>query len=242
LDVVKYFRLKETWIAAAIAVMAVIAFSVKSLELLAIPYVVLIIGTLPGMAALSISTSFALTFVFFHRLFCGKKNVRYYFDSQYVDENMHLSRLVGWAAIHSIAMAYLIARVTGFLFHRDIANDPVTMMILMWMSSWFAFALAFGSWLLRRSGYMFENTVDGTRINLGVEMDKALKRSIGIQTIATSIILAGTISQSVSTLMTLALTIAMITVPSTLFSVYFIRKRHSMRMLSNLISRLARFI
>lgn len=221
--------------------MAIIAFNVKSLEVLAIPYVALMIGTLPGIAALSVSTFFALRFVSFHRLQNGKKNVRYYFDSQYADESLPVARIVGWAAIHSVALAYLIGRVTGFLFHKNVANDPVAMMVLMWAASWFAFALSFASWLLTRSGYMFENTHDGTRTNLGVEMNKTLKRSIGVQAIATSIVFAGTLAESISTLATLALTVATITVPSTLFSIYFIRKRHSLTLLSSLISRLARF-
>ncbi len=222
--------------------MLMVSLYVESLSFLAFPYIVLIAGTLPAVFAIVMSVFVASWFVKIHRFLNRKKNVSYYISNEFSFTEIRLPTFVVMTVIHSVAMTYLIVRIFTPFVAKDLLSDAVFLMITMWMCSWFAFALGFASWLLTRSGLMFENKTDGTRINLGVDMQNKLTQAIGYQAAATLIVLIISNLSNFSVLMTMAMAIAFIILPSSLFSIYIIKKKHSSAMLIRLVTRIAKII
>jgi hypothetical protein len=77
-------------------------------------------------------------------------------------------------------MLYLIVSLAGLnpvLF--DASRGIIVLIFAFLLALFLAPSLNIASWLPTRSGVMYENKIDGTRINLGIDLRQFLERVIG---------------------------------------------------------------
>lgn len=212
------------------------------LEFLEIPYVMVALGFLPGVAVLGLSVKFASAFLKFHKYFLKSnrwpwnKNKQFHYNqiTEYADEPK-LKRLALFTMLRVFAITYNIFALTEFL--NPAIGQPEIRFVLIIGDSFLALMIApfidVSIKLLRVSGIIFEEKKEGYRLHMGKELESRLDQIIGVS----GIISFAYLFIKSTDLHGIGLTLAIITcsLPSLAVSYYFIEKKHLKKMQRQLL-------
>lgn len=173
----RYLKTKAFWFSVVIAISSAIGQTYPPLQFLIIPHAMTMLALIPiGVAILS-SSNFAEKFVRLHKWWHRNNGSYSYATIEVKMQPVWKSALKTTA--YSFAIIYNILLWTGTL--DTILNNPnkLPVMVVIFMPSLFAaLVIHLSIYLLTKSGLMFEDKEDGSRINLGREMTSKLDWAI----------------------------------------------------------------
>lgn len=182
----KELKSKEFWVAVAIAIPASMGFYFRDNQLLSfilLPYGILILASLPLMAAVSFSVDIAVLFVRLHKkyhkirakLFKTANETSYSIREGFEKETTP-KNFIFFNTWYCVGTTLLILQQIGIDKQRpDIII--VVMIPLILLSIIFISAINISIYLMKKRAIMFENN-DGTRVNLGSQLGSMINSAI----------------------------------------------------------------
>lgn len=237
----KEVKTKGFWITVVIVTIAGTAYAygqIHAESLYQIPFAIIIMATLPGIAALGFSVDFAVMFIKFHRFFqrkIRKNHVTYYTKKQFSVEP-RTRNLILTNVLYSFGLIFFILRSVGI---ERITNGNIMVLIIgsFFLSLIFASGLNIAIYLMRKQGIMFENTKDGSRINLGSQFNDRIIIFVAPLQIASFLYVIFTEIDLLGFFISLGISLGFC-LGSSAFSFYFLKKIHAEKLMTKFTQRL----
>lgn len=234
----KELKSKVFWISVAFAIPISLSYYFKELQFLQVIFGALVLTTLPGIAATAFSPEFAAKFVKFHMKWHKKKGTYTRLPNNLLGFSIWKSSLRTMGYLFAIIYTVLDWSGTSEL----ILGNPSKSFAILGLG---ILALIAGSiievsiYLLKRYGQMFENTKDGTKINLGHELHHILEFIVSPIALISFTRVVLTKSFNVEFIVIMILTLAAVSFYSTTISFLFLRRK---KMLDKLMAKLERLL
>lgn len=233
----KELRSKRFWISLALAIPVSLSYYFKELQFLQAILGVMILSTIPMVAAMSYSPEFAAKFVIFHKRFYEKKGTYTRLPN---DLGFSIWKSSLRTILYLFAIVYTVLDWSGtseFILGKP--TGSVALLGLGMMALIAAPIIEVAIHLLKRYGQIFENKKDGTRINLGNELHRMLELVISPIALISFTHMILTKSFNVEFILIMISTLVMVSFYSTTISFLLLRRR---KMLDKLTAKLERLL
>jgi len=232
---------KALWFLIPIFVLYVVGMYFQNVYLQA-PFTVTVVALIPGIFVITVSPKFSVKFVKIHKFFHKKKYYSYSFN----ENSFKLPSSIKFSAknsLYTITILYTVLNWSGLMDESLLEGSRIVLVVMITSIALFAGSILHVSiYLLKQTGLMFENKQDSSKNSLGSEMlnkfDWALSPFLLIS-FAHSIIL---LSLNLSQFLGVMLAIVAISIYSSFFSFYFLKRKHFDRMISEIIIQLKKII
>ena len=170
----KILKSKILWFAVGISILNAIAQSNQSLWFLEIPFVMTMLAAIPAAISIACSPSFTQRFATLHKWL--HQNHGSYMYATIEAKTPSVWKFALRTTLYSFAILCNIFSFTGmFDTISENTNKVIVLLIALSIPSLFAASIInVATYLLTKSGLMFENKEDGSKINLGREMSSNL--------------------------------------------------------------------
>ncbi|CUR52812.1 membrane protein of unknown function [Nitrosotalea devaniterrae] len=174
----KILKSKITWFAVGISIPTAIAQGNQSLWFLGIPFAMTMLALIPAAISIECSPGFTQRFATLHKW--RHQDHGSYTYATIEAKTPSVLKFSIRTTLYSFAIICNILTWTGMLDAlSENANRVVIIMMLTSVPSLFAASIInVATYLLTKSGLMFENKEDSSRINLGREMSSNLEWAI----------------------------------------------------------------
>lgn len=177
LKIPRFLKMKSFWFLVGIMMMAVIGQNYTPLQLLIIPGALAMLALISTVVIIASSSSFIEKFVRLHK-WRNRNNGSYSYSTIEV-KTPSIWKFTLRTTWYSLAIIYNILAWTGGLDAMLNNLNKTPAMIGVFMPALFAALIINAStYLLTKSGLMFEDKRDGSKINLGREMTAKLDWAI----------------------------------------------------------------
>lgn len=228
-DIKKELKTKTFWIAVAIAIPLPFSLIFKELQFVQGFYGMFVFAAIPLAAVASYSPKFASWFVGFHKRFYGK-NGQYSKIPQ--DLKFSILKSSSRTVIYIFAIVYTVLDWSGaneFVFRNP--AGLIAIMLLAFMAIIPASIIEISPYLLKRYGLMFENRKDGTKTNLGNELQRKLESVISPIALISFTHTVLTKSANVESVLAMIFVLVVFSFYSTIVSFFLLRRKNNLNRL-----------
>ena len=244
----KELKSKEFWLSVAIATPMGIGFYFKDYNplsvLLTLPLAILVLITLPLMAAIAWSVDISVLFVRLHKkyhitrakIFKTNNDASYTIRKEF-EKDTSQKNFIFFNTWYSLGITLLILQRIGIdkLQQLDII---AIMMPLVLLSIIIISALNISVYLMKKRAITFENS-DGTRVNLGTQLGNMINSFISpIQIISFSYVIVQ--STAVNAFVAILILSLIICLSSSWFSFYLIKRKQISKLMEKFAQKLSK--
>lgn len=228
-DVKKELKSKTFWIAVAIAIPLPFSLVFKELQFVQDFYGMFMFSAIPLAAVVSYSHKFASWFVGFHKRFYGKTGQ---YSKLPQDLKFSILKSSSRTVIYIFAIVYTVLDWSGaneFVFRNP--TGLIAIMLIAFMAIIPASIMEISPYLLKRYGLMFENGKDGTKINLGGELQRRLEfiiSPIALISFAHAIFIK---SSNIESVLVMIFVLVVLSFYSTIVSFFLLRRKNNLNRL-----------
>lgn len=138
------------------------------------------VGLVPTAFTISLTVPFSYHYIRYHRWRHRKAAPSYKSDTMFQHTPPRMRIVARSIVISVFGIISLIVSIAGV--NRDFltSNSGLVLLIFSTLPAiFFAPSLNITSWIMTRKGIMYENRLDGTRLNMGDELRRSLESIIG---------------------------------------------------------------
>ena len=236
-------KTKIFWFVIALGILFTVGLTVPAYSFLQLPLQILFAGTIPGIFAIQCSIPFAVRFISLHKRFHKKSHS--YVWSEIKPKDPPTWKFALSTTAYSFSITYNIMTWLGFEDEIFTTGNRLGLFVLIGLFSLFgAIITHVAIFLLTKSGLMYKDSSDGSRMNLGKEMLSKLDWAISPLVL---ISLGHGILKHINEPLTFSLLgsilgIFTVNLYASFFSFYFLKKVHSEKLMNRLRERLDKTI
>lgn len=225
------------WIALAFGIVTaagiVLANSNPKFVFLQLPFAIIVVSILPGVAGVAFSVPLASIVLWLDNNifnFRKKNKIRYFTNEQFKEKGSYLN-YTKYNLWYTIGIIFFILRTTPNIFTTAEPNLPGLTIITSFLAIIFGSGINLAISLIKMKSIFCENKQDGSIINFGSLYRTKLNFSLGFLQIIYFIYAASHEANFVAFLISLGISM-MIFFASSLFSYHFLQKHHIQRLLN----------
>jgi len=221
------FRTKAFWVIFPVGILFMIGTIIPAYQILQLPFGILIVGAMPGLFAIKFSIPFSVRFAKIHMKWHKKSHTYNWNELNTKDPSTWKFAIrtsaYSFAIIYNIVSWSRIEEVIFINVNKLILITPIAVFSLLG-----AIIIHVSIFLLTKSGLMYENIEDGTRMSLGRDLLTRLDWAIGPMAL---ISLGYSVWKNIYEPFTLSFIFSLIFIfviilYSSFFSFYFLKKVH----------------
>lgn len=229
-------RMKEFWAIVVIAILFMIGSVMPEYSLLQLPFGLVAAGAIPGVFAIRFSVPLAVKFVRMHKRWNKFRHKNYSYELIATDkENKSTIKFALLTTAYSFAIIYNVLSWTGIeeTIFKTSRMIPVFAGIGV-LSLFGAITTHVAIFLLKKIRFMYQDPSDCSKINLGREMETKLGWAISPIILISLIHSISTKSSDLFFSYGVVFGIFIITLYSSFFSFYFLKRVHLEKILERL--------
>lgn len=196
-------------------------------------------GLLPTAVTISLAVPLAERYILLRKRFDKSLESSYEVDTTFQHKAPRLRVVARSTVISILGILSIVVSIAGV--SPGLLQSPIGLLTII-LSSLLALTIApslhITSWLLIRSGVMYENKVNGTRINMGRDLKKLLEIAIGPFAALNFIKVIFTEYPNIGTGVALIAAILFLAVPSVFVTILLLRRKALTRLSIELNERL----
>lgn len=237
LAIKKELKSKIFWLSVAFAILVSLSYYFKELQFVQAIFGMLILSTIPIVAATSFSPEFAAKFVKIHMKRYKKKGTYTRLPN---DLGFSIWKSSGRTILYLFAIIYTVLDWSGT--SELILGNPSKSLAILGLGIMALIAASIievSIYILKRYGQIFENEKDGTKINLGNELHHRLEFIVSPIALISFTRVILTKSFNVEFVVIMILTLVAVSFYSTTISFLLLRRK---KMLDKLMAKLERLL